>query len=228
MKTRAMLVFCLIMISACGNAQDPSAGQPAAIEAASPVLAAQGDSPAPIPCPKSATPNGQHVDQTLTYEIGNKGKVYTILQRKHLASDPGLHVFQDTYFVKDVAISERLTSEWFGLFVVSTRHGNEQYRLEIKDLQPELFGRLLGEQRMDLNGRFQSDLGKENAEGKSKIQILLRGCKPGNSGGIIHMFQVKQEEGGEKSESIVEYDVLRDLVIRSQDTKSGNFMQIAE
>lgn len=224
MKMQMASLCCLILVSACDGVKTPSPSQSAGDKRASSAAAAPWDSASLIPCPELAVPNAQNPTQKLIYEIGDGGKIYTILERNPLPSDPGLQTYNDTFLVGNTRVAERRTTEWFGLFVVETQSGEEIYHLEINDLKPELMGQLLSGKQLDLDGQFHSNLGGAPTKGESKIRILLRGCKPGP----LHTFQVIDQDGERKSENFVDYDAQRNLVIRSHNTKTGAFVQISE
>ncbi len=152
----------------------------------------------------------------ISYKLGTKDGFHTVLKRKATHSDAGLQITQDTFFVGGQPIAQRQTSEWFGLLVVEVVAGTEKYVLMSNDLKPEVFTRLLAGREATIKGQFRSNLGGTPARGNVTANISLLGCKPSDSGADIHVFRVRENEGSKKTQSEVDLDVARGVVIESR------------
>lgn len=206
MKAVAASLCCLIPLAGCDNQLNPNTNAKAAI--------IEGISLSPCRSMLRAKP--PTTEYQISYKLGTKDGFHTVLKRKATHSDAGLQITQDTFFVGGQPIAQRQTSEWFGLLVVEVVAGTEKYVLMSNDLKPEVFTRLLAGREATIKGQFRSNLGGTPARGNVTANISLLGCKPSDSGADIHVFRVRENEGSKKTQSEVDLDVARGVVIESR------------
>lgn len=165
-----------------------------------------------------------------TYEIRAKagGQVVSILKRTVIAVKDGYITTRDTYEIPDLERSpttERVVTEWLGLFSSGVEAFGQKFEAEIQGLDPAKVNALQVNTALSASGRFQSSFKGDGASGGYKVKITAKGCVPGSG---ARRFEVVETRGATTKTWEREIDFSRGLVLAERSKESGASMVLKE